>query len=392
MNKKLTSPSTRILPLQQPSLTNTETKAVIEVFESKWLGRGPLSETFERELQDFIGTRHIIACNTGTSALHLALACLNLKPGNEVILPSLTFAACPQAVLMAGGIPLFCEVKNTTLNLDPADVRQRITEKTKAIMPVHFGGEPCDMDEFENIANEYDIRIIEDGAHAFGSQYKTRNVGTLGDLAAFSFDPIKTITCGEGGAVATNNNEFAKQIRLMRNLGLSTDGWKHLNTLTGKNSSPSDSTLPNTLRTLGFRYHLPDLNAAIGLAQLKRFKTIRQIRRRLVSRYDEAFQKHNGLSLIFHDLKNSVPFFYVVRVCSSVRERFITHLHKAGISTGLHYPPNHLQPFFRSAKKTNLPVTEQLFTEITTLPLFPDMTDHEQDRVIQAVDSFGDFS
>ena len=378
-----------MIPVQRPTMGSREREALARVLESRWLGCGAVSEEFEDRLKEIVGARFVLAVNTGTSALHLALACLDLKEGDEVVVPSLTFAASAQAVLMAGGTPVFCEVLDDTLNLDPADLTRRLTSRSRAVLPVHFGGLPCEMDAIAAIARTSDLAIVEDAAHAFGSTYRGRAVGTLGDVAAFSFDPVKNITCGEGGAVATDVEKFAEQIRLLRNLGIDRGGWARL-------AAPADGSSRGawgySVTAPGFRYHLPNLNAALGLAQLERRDTMRDRKQQVVMRYDEAFQNQEGLALVTHDLDHTFPFFYVVRVLDGRRDALMDHLALRGVGSGVHYPPNHLQPLFATRGQLSLPQTERLFGEIVTLPLFADMTDEEVNTVVTAVESFCDDS
>jgi len=377
-----------MIPVQRPTLGTREREALGQVLESRWLGHGAVSEEFEERLKEIIGARYVLAVNTGTSALHLALACLDLKVGDEVLLPSLTFVATAQAVLMSGGTPVFCEVLDDTLNLDPADLARRLTSRSRAVMPVHFGGLPCEMCAIETIARKNDLAIVEDAAHAFGSTYSGRAVGTLGDLAAFSFDPIKNITCGEGGAVATDVETFAERIRLMRNLGIDRDGWARMATPGGRVDSGSQATWRYTVNTAGFRYHLPNLNAALGLAQLERRDHMRDRKRQVVARYDGAFQQREGLALVTHDPDHVFPFFYVLRVLDGRRDAMMRHLADRGVGSGVHYIPNHFQPLFVAHDQPHLPRTERLFGEILTLPLYADITDGEVDTVVAAVRSF----
>ena len=297
-----------MIPVQRPTIGTRERDALGQVLESRWLGHGTVSEEFEERLKEIIRTRYVLAVNTGTSALHLALACLDLRADDEVLLPSLTFAASAQAILMAGGTPVFCEVLADTLNLDPADVARRATSRSRAVMPTHFGGLPCEMGTIETIAQTNGLAIVEYAAHAFGSTYHGRAVGALGDLAAFSFDPIKNITCGEGGAVATDVERFAERIRLMRNLGIDRDGWARVATPGSCVDSSLQATWRYTVSTVGFRYHLPNVNAALGLTQLEQRHHMRDRKRQVVARYDEAFHERPGLALVTHDPDHTFPF------------------------------------------------------------------------------------
>jgi perosamine synthetase len=367
-----------MIPVQRPYLGQEELNAVARVFEDRWLGMGMVTREFEDRLREFLGAKHVIAVNTGTAALHLAVAALELQDGDEVIVPSLTFIASVQAILATGARPVFCEVSKETLNIDVLDARQRVTERTRAIMPVHYGGLACDMDELLALARERKIWVVEDAAHAFGSSYKGRRIGTLGDVTCFSFDPIKNVTCGDGGAVVTDNDELARRVLPMRNVGISQDSWVRRTT---SRSWYYEVVAP------GYRYHLGNLNAAIGLEQLKRLELFRARKQSIVRRYEEAFQNVNGLALPVRNIDETFPFFYIVRVLEKRRDALVEYLQEKGVGTGVHYIPNHLQPLFADLR-VPLPTTERLFEEILTLPLYFEMTDADVETVIAAVRSF----
>lgn len=367
-----------MIPVQRPAIGNAELEAVRKVFESRWLGMGSVTKEFEDRLREFIGAKHVIAVNTGTSALHIALAALELKPGDEIIVPSLTFVASIQAILAVGAQPVFCEIQADTLNIDITDVLRRVTPRTRAIMPVHYGGLCCDMDALMPFARERKIWVIEDAAHAFGSTYKGRNVGTLGDVTCFSFDPIKNITCGEGGAVVTDHDEIADRIIPKRILGIDNDTWSRYR---------NERNWFYTVAMPGYRYHLSNINAAIGLEQLKQIDAFKTRKQSLVRRYDESFRNVDGLVLLKHNLAETFPFFYIVRVQGGRRDAFMKEMKEKGIGTGVHYIPNHIQPLFADSH-VSLPITEQVFEEMVTLPLYYEMTDDNCDTVINAVCAF----
>jgi dTDP-4-amino-4,6-dideoxygalactose transaminase len=367
-----------MIPVQRPYLGEEELEAVRKVFDTHWLGMGSTTKEFEDKLRESLGVKHVIAVNTGTSALHMALDAINLPPGAEVILPSLTFVAAVQAVIAVGARPVFCEVCRNTLNMDVQDAMRRVTDRTQVIMPVHYGGLACEMDELLAFGRERKIWIVEDAAHAFGSTYKGRKVGTLGDMTCFSFDPIKNITCGEGGAVATDSDELANRLVPKRILGIDNDTWSRYR---------NERNWFYEVVTPGYRYHLSNINAAIGLEQLKRFDAFKARKQAIVRRYDEAFKNIPGLALIKHNLVETFPFFYIIRVLNGRRDAMMKYLKQEGIATGVHYIPNHLQPLFADYR-VSLPVTEQVFEEILTLPLFYEMTDAEVDSVIEALRRF----
>lgn len=363
-----------MIPSAYPFLGQEEIDAVTEVLTSGWLGTGPKTQQFEKALVDMIGCKHAIAVNSGTAALHLALAGFSIGHGDEVIVPSMTFCASVQAIVATGATPIFAEVEPATLCLSLTDVRRRISQKSRAIMPVHYGGQTCDLDELMKIADEFSLTIIEDAAHAFGSTFRGQQVGTIGHATCFSFDPIKTITCGEGGAITLQDDLVAKRIRSMRMLGMSLDGYQRY-----KRKGGSYEVLDE-----GYRYHMSDINAAIGLQQLKKFSTISVRRREIWRRYCDAFTDVNEIFVLDHDMQQVVPFHFVVRVLGGLRDALTAYLRDREIGVGIHYPPNHLQPFFYQ-ESVRLPVTEEIFEQIMTLPLYPSMPDETIEFIIQTV-------
>ena len=362
----------------RPSLGPEELDAVRRVLESGWLGQGPRTREFEERLQAQLGARHVVCTCKGTAALHLALEALQLQPHDEVVVPSLTFPASVQAILSSGATPVFCEVSPATLNLDTDDMLRCFGERTRAVMPVHFAGLVCDMDRILAEARERGIAVVEDAAHAFGSSYRGRKVGTLGDLTCFSFDAIKNITCGEGGAVATERDDFARALRRGRSLGMDQESWE-------RRSAARPAAYRITAR--GFRYHMSDLCAAIGLAQLDKQESFRRRKSEIVGRYDRAFRDEPGIRLVRCDLVETFPFAYVVRVPGGRRDALMRSLKDAGIGSVVQFTPNHLQPAFAEYHRS-LPVTEALYGEILSLPLSATLTDGQVDAVIGAVLAF----
>lgn len=362
------------MPTHRPSLADEELSAIKDVFETRWLGKGTVTEKFEEQLCRHLGTKHVLCVNSGTAALQLAIECLELDPGFEVLVPSLTFPATIQAIVMAGGKPIFTEIEPTTLNIDIEDAKSRLTSNCRVIMPVHYAGQACDMDKVLDLAQENNLFVVEDAAQAFGSAYKGRPVGTLGDLTCFSFDPIKNITCGGGGAVATDNDELAARIIPIRNIGIDKDSW-----LRRKQSS----TWKYEVVSHGYRYLMSNINAAIGCEQLKKIAAFKDRKLSIVKRYNDAFSETAEITIPQLNLDETFPFSYVIRVISSQRGDLITHLKKNGIDTAVQFTPNHLQPAFEQYH-TDLPTTESLYSEILTIPLYYEMTDSDVDKVIDS--------
>lgn len=362
-----------VLPLARPDLGEPEITMAARALRSGWLGRGPITAEFERALSDRLGAPHVVAVSTGTAALQLAVECTGIGVGDEVIVPSLTFCATYQAIDAAGALPVFADVDPATLCLDPDDVRRRVTPATRAIMAVHLCGAAASRAELAAVAAEEGVVLIEDAAHAFGSQVSSAEgdrwvpVGSTGNPVCFSFDPIKSLTCGQGGAVALADPALAAAIRVRSDLGLD-----------GGEGSVSSVTGP------GYRYAMSDLNAAIGLAQLAAFDEVAERRRGLLRRYRERLDGVSSVTVPEHDPEHMVPFTFMVRVPAHRRAHVRAVLASEGIGTGLHYPPGHLQP--RYCGGPELPVTEQVAQELLTLPFFPSMADQDADRVAQALE------
>ena len=367
-----------MIAVQRPSLGPEELEAVGKVFDTRWLGMGATVKQFEDKIREFTGAKHAIAVNTGTSALHIALAALELTPGDEVVVPSLTFVASIQAILAAGAKPVFCEVEAGTLNIDVDDALSRVTSRTKAIMPVHYGGFVCRMDPILEFARKRGIKVVEDAAHAYGSSDRGRMVGTLGDITCFSFDPIKNITCGEGGAVTTDDDAIAAKIIPKRILGIDNDTWSRYR---------NERNWFYEVTTPGFRYHLSNINAAIGLIQHEKMGQFRKRKVSIVERYNRELAAIRGLTLLETPVENAFPFFYIVRVENGRRDALMKFLKEREIGTGVHYIPNHIQPLFASSRVA-LPVTEMLFEQMLTIPLHCELTDGDVDTVIAEIKNF----
>jgi perosamine synthetase len=360
------------IPVSRPSIGEEELAAVRRVFASGWLGLGADVLEFEKALSEFLGASHVVCTNTGTTALHLALDTLGIGPGDEVLVPSLTFVASAQAVSATGARPVFCDIRESDLNIDVEDARGRITPKTKAILPVHYRGIPCDMDELLELADEQDLHIVEDAAHAFGSSYKGRRIGSFGEMACFSFDPIKNITCGEGGAVVFRDSDLLERFQQKRILGIDKDTWSRY-----RNERSWFYDVVNQ----GYRYHMSNISAAIGLVQIRKFDAMNRRKIEVARRYDEAFKDIDGVQILENRGYEGIGLFaYMMRVRSH-RNELMDYLGARGIGSGVHYIPSHLFSFYRREGLV-LPVTEKMYREIISLPLFPDITDEEVERVI----------
>lgn len=372
------------IPVFRPSITQEEIEAVVDVMKSGWIGLGPVTQQFEEALARHFGVEHAIALNSGTAALHLAVHLLHLKPGDEVIVPTVTFVSTAHVVQYCGARVVFADVDEETLCINIDDVRRKITADTRAIIPVHYGGHPCDMDALADLAQGRNIAMIEDAAHACGAKYKGKPIGTISPLTCFSFHAVKNLTCGEGGAIFTNSENWARQLRQLRWMGISKDTYVR----SGQATRDKVYAWQYWVNDLGFKYHMHDLSAAIGLVQLRRLEENNNKRRKIVERYNQAFAGHHWIDTPVEraDVQSSWHI-YPIKVLA--RDRLINHLKKRGIAPGVHYYPIHLHPYYKSLN-ADCPIAEDIWKRILSLPMYPDMTERDIDRVIEAVVSFGD--
>lgn len=355
----------RIIRLSKSCLGPAEKEAVLGVLDREYLGMGAEVQQFEQALSEFFGRPAVCIVN-GTAALHLAVQACGIGSGDEVLVPSLTYVASFQAISATGAKPVACDIDPETCILDWHDAKRRITPRTKAVMPVHYSGGVGDLDGIYAFAGAHGLRVIEDAAHAFGSVYQGKKVGGFGDIACFSFDGIKNITCGEGGCVVAGDAAVLKKIQDARLLGVEKDTEMRY---AGQRSWEFDVTAQ------GWRYHMSNIMAAIGLEQLKRFPQMAATRQRLATLYDELLHGHSRVRTLSRDYGNIVPHIYPVRL-RGVRDRkaLQTELLKQGIQTGIHYQSNHDLSFYLDSTALPLPVTDAVFRELLTLPLHPDLT------------------
>jgi dTDP-4-amino-4,6-dideoxygalactose transaminase len=347
--------SHQLLATSGPSIGDDEIKAVERVLRTGFLGMGPEVEQFENELRQYLGFGVDVCCvNTGTSALHVAMAALNLPAGSEILIPSLTYVATFQAATAAGLSPIACDVLAENGQIDLDDAARRMSDACGAIVPVHYAGHCGDLDAVYRFAEQHGLRVIEDAAHAFGSSYRGQRIGTTGDVVCFSFDPIKNLTSGEGGAVVTRDAALIDRARVMRRLGIEPrpDG-------------------DFDVMAQGWRFHMPDIMAAIGRAQLARFEADIKPRRQALARaYRVALDGVAGVRL-FECADEDVAHIVVIRVGNGQRDRLRQCLAEAGYDCRLHYKPSHLLTRF---ERLNLPVAEQLYREILTMPTHEGVT------------------
>lgn len=367
-----------MIRVSQPLVGDAEFAAARAALERGYYGHAEKVLEFEARLRDYLGAPDVICVANGTAALHLALDGLGLRSGDEVLVPSLTFVASFQMVTAVGAVPVPCEVDDATLRLDLEDAARRLTPRTRAVMPVHYTGNPCDMEAVLHFAAGAGLRVVEDAAHAFGSTYRGRKIGSFGDVACFSFDSIKNITCGEGGAIVCGDPALAELLRQKRLLGM--DRKTHA-------SAWKERRWEFEVRTQGYRYHMSNLNAAIGLAQLERVGGFIARRRQVARRYDQAFRGLSGLRALPIDYDEAAPHIYVVRVVDGRRDGLMQWLKDRDIETGINYVPNHRHAFF-GYRGPRLPVTERAYDELLVLPLHCVLSDEDVETVIRAVREF----
>ena len=358
----------KLIRLSKSCIGSAEKMAVMGVLDREFLGMGAEVQQFEQALTAFFGRPAICVVN-GTAALHLAIQACGIGLGDEVLVPSLTYLASFQAISATGAKPVACDVNPETCVLDWSDAERRLTSRTKAVMPVHYSGGVGDLENIYTFANRHGLRVIEDAAHAFGTTYHGKRIGGFGDLVCFSFDGIKNITSGEGGCIVTDDPGALRRIQDARLLGIEKDTEKRY---TQQRSWEFD------VANQGWRYHMSNIMAAIGLEQLNRFSEISSIRQRLAKCYDKLLLIHPRIQPLPRDYTTVAPHIYVVRIKDlSDRRALQAQLLERGIQTGIHYQPNHEISFYHDPTALPLPVTEALFPELLTLPLHPDISEKD---------------
>lgn len=366
------------IPVFQPYIGVDTIKAVVDALNVGWLGMGATTQAFEEGIAHFLGLdgRHVLATNTGTSALHIALLVAGVGPGDEVITPSFNFVSDHQAIVAAGAAPVLCDVDDTSLGLDVDKAAALVGPKTKAIVPLHFAGIPADLKALYRLAERKGIRIVEDATHAFGSRVDGRRIGSFGDVTCFSFDPVKVITSIDGGAVVVNDAHELERLRHYRLLGIDRDTIERY-----KNSRAWEYDVVSH----GFRYHLTNINASVGLSQLARAEEFIASRRRTCQLYNRLLHGARGVRCPQTDFENVSPFIYFVRVEQGRREALIQGLKARGIATGIHFMGAHAFTFLKDCRRGDLSVTERVAQEIVTLPLHTFMPAETVERVAEAI-------
>lgn len=356
--------------LSKSVIGDAEKQAVMGVLDGGYLGMGKEVQKFEDLLTTFFG-RPAVCVNTGTSALHLALQAIGVGLGDEVLVQSLTYVASFQAISATGARPVACEVDPATITIDINDAKKRLTDRTKVIMPVHYASGMGALDAIYAFARDNDLRVVEDAAHALGGYYNGKKVGSFGDIACFSFDGIKNITSGEGGAIVTNDRTVLRKVRDARLLGVEKDTEKRYS---GERSWDFD------VRYQGWRYHMSSIMAVIGIEQFKKLPEFLVLRQSLAKRYRNNLGSIDSIELLDQDLSSIVPHIFVIKLKSGNRDDIRRSLLEKGIQTGVHYQPNHILSLY-NVENTSLPVTEKMFHKLLTLPLHPDLKESDIDYI-----------
>lgn len=374
----------KFLPYATQWIGNEEKKEIIEVLNSNWITTGPKVSQFEKDVAKYVGSKYAIAVNSGTAALHCCTSSIDLKTGDEVITTPFTFLASANCIVYVGARPVLVDIKKDTYNIDPKEIKKKLTDKTKAIIPVHYGGQPCNIDEIYEIARDCNLRVIEDAAHALSSEFKGKKIGGIGDLSTFSFHPVKNITTAEGGIITTNDEMLARLCIMHRTHGITKEAMQRY----GK-----DTDWYYDMQRLGYRYNMTEFQAALGIAQLKKIDKFQKRREGIIKIYNNNFSEMNELILPYvkPDVKSSWHL-YTIRIKEKTikvnRNQIIKALRKENIGVNVHYIPIHFHTYYQNNygyKEGDFPKTEEIYKSIITLPLFPRMEEKDIFDTINAV-------
>ncbi len=381
------------IPYGRQTIDEDDIQAVVDVLRSDYLTTGPKIAEFERKVADYTGAKYAVAVNSGTAALHIACLAAGLAPGDEVITTPITFAASANCVLYCGAVPVFADISPVTYNINPAEIEKQITEKTKALIPVHYTGQPCDMDAITAIARKHHLLVIEDAAHALGAAYysKTdengqeavhasrRMIGSISDMTCFSFHPVKPITTGEGGMVVTNREDLYEKLLLYRSHGISRDE---------KWMTENQGPWYYQQRFLGYNYRITDISCALGCSQLEKLDGFLARRREIAKRYDEAFGKMPGVQIpVQAEGCESGWHLYMLQILEKDRREVFEALRNAGIGVNVHYIPVYQHPYYQEHGygEVHCPNAETFYARAISLPIFPGLTEEQQDYVTKQV-------
>lgn len=369
----------KFIPYGRQWLDDKDIREVVKVLKSDWITQGPKVQEFEKKVAEYCRVKYAVAVSSGTAALHAAYAIAGIKPGDEVITTPLTFAATANAIVFCQGRPVFADIQEDTLNIDPREIEKKISQRTKAIAPVDFAGQPCDYDEIMKIAEKHNLLVVEDAAHALGSEYRGRKVGSFADMTILSFHPVKTITTGEGGMILTNRKDFYEKLKLFRNHGMV--------------KNPEKGAWYYEIENPGYNFRITDIQCALGVRQLAKIENFIAKRRKITAYYDKSFKDIKEIITPIEKkyvkvARHIYPIQLRLDKLKTGRKEIFEALRKEGLGVQVHYLPVHLHPFYKKKfhyKKGDFPIAEKYYESAITLPLFPKMMDKNVKDVIQAV-------
>lgn len=372
------------LLFHKPFISEEEINEMVDTLRSGWLSMGPKTIKFEEEFTKYIGAKKSVAVNSWTAAGHLTLEAFGIEKGDEVIVPTMTFPATAEIVCYFGAKPVIVDVEEDTLNISLKEIEKAITPKTKAIIPVHYGGQPCDLDEIQEIADHYKLKVLEDAAHSLPATYKGKKIGTISDVTCFSFYATKTLSTGEGGMICTNNEEIAERCAIMRLHGINRDAWKRY--------SEAGSWYYEVVAP-GFKYNFTDLQASLGIPQLKKVDAMWQSRQSIAYRYNQALKNLDLITLptIKNDRESSwhlYPIRLNLEMLTKNRAQIIEELKKLNIGVGVHFMPVHQHLYYSETfnlDDKNFPVASSSFPRLMSLPIYPGMSDQSVEKVINTL-------
>lgn len=368
-----------MIPYGRQWIEEDDIQAVIEVLKSDYLTTGPKVQEFEKTVAEYVGAKYAVAVSNGTAALHATCFAAGIKSGDEVITTPITFAASSNCVLYCGGKAVFADIEADTYNIDPNDIVRKITNKTKAIIPVHFAGQPCNMDKINEIAKQYNLIVIEDAAHALGADYKGKKIGSISDMTIFSFHPVKHITTGEGGMITTNDKDLYDKLILFRTHGITRDS---------EFMTHNEGAWYYEQLDLGFNYRITDIQCALGISQMKKLDKFVTRRKEIANKYNQAFKNVQNIILPKQSNNcNSSWHLYVIQILNKDRKQVFDKLRQLGIGVNVHYIPVYKHPYYQNSgySKTACANAENYYKHAISIPIFPKMTDEEVDYVIENI-------